>query len=111
MTGQKIDDTRINALLDSGKSVLVSIDADWCLTCRYNEAVVLDNPLIKELLMRRNVEVITLDWTRDNPEILSFMSRYGRKGVPFYVLFTPRVRGGIVLPELLSPSKLRSVVI
>ena len=35
----------------------------------------------------------------DTPE---FMKKYGRSGVPFYVLFSPKLANGMVLPEILT---------
>ncbi len=102
-----IDEAKIKALLDEGKSVLLSIDAPWCLSCYYNKYVVLKNPVLQNLFSERNVVVIQVDWSEGNGEVLDFMSRYGRKSVPFYVLFTPAARGGVVLPKILSSTDLR----
>ena len=31
---------QINAYVRQGKTVIVAVDADWCLTCRYNDVMV-----------------------------------------------------------------------
>lgn len=103
-----LNEEKIQSYLNQGKKVLLVIDAKWCLTCHYNDFTVFENPLIEETLKNRDVVLMRVDWTRNNQKILDFMSRYGRNGVPFSVLFTPDIRGGVVLPEILTPVKLRS---
>jgi thiol:disulfide interchange protein len=43
------------------------------------------------------------DWTNANPEITAALKKFGRVGVPFYVLY-PRGKADepIILPELLT---------
>lgn len=85
-----------------GKNILVDMTADWCLTCKVNERLVLDQPEVQELFKRYEIVLIKGDWTNRNPEITRFLNRYQRVGVPFYVLYSSRHPDGLVLPEVLS---------
>ena len=54
--------------------------------------------------------MIDVDWTHYNPEVLNFMERYGRRGLPFYIVFSPRIPDGIVLPEIISDRDFRELI-
>ncbi len=97
--------------LAEGKSVLLEIKADWCLTCQYNGAVVLTDSTLENWKKLYNLELMTVDWTDYNRDVLDFMEKYGRKGLPFYVLFTPILRDGIVLPEMFSADDVTAMLI
>ena len=101
-----IDYDLIEQKLAQGRNVLLEIKADWCLTCSYNDTFVLHKYNLRTWKNVHNLDVITVDWTNYNKDVLEFMEKYGRKGLPFYLLFTPKMRNGIVLPELFSPDDL-----
>ena len=107
----QIDKERISQLLAEGKNVLLEIKADWCLTCQYNQVTLLTNLNLENWKNNYNLEVISVDWTNYNKEVLDFMEQYGRKGLPFYILFTPLMRDGVVLPEIFSPDELTAMLI
>lgn len=97
-----IDYDIISSKVRAGKNVIVAVGADWCLTCKYNEAVVFNNAIVENMLKNSNTELIEVDWTSYNKEVLEFMKKFGRQGLPFYVVFSPMVPDGMVLPEVLS---------
>ena len=99
---QRINTTEINNYLREGKTLIVAIEADWCLTCSYNNFLVFKNPAIKNALKKHDVKIINVDWTNYDREVLQFLERFGRKGLPFYILFSPKFPEGFVLPELLD---------
>ena len=97
----------IKEKLAQGRSVLLEIGADWCLTCHYNDAVVLTPKNLaywKEVL---HLDFMRVDWTDYNKQTLDFMARFGRKGLPFYILYTPFIREGMVLPEIFDAEYIR----
>ncbi|MBR3502264.1 MAG: thioredoxin family protein, partial [Alphaproteobacteria bacterium] len=106
-----VDKALISEKISAGKSVLLEIKADWCLTCQYNQAMVLTNLNLENWRNNYNMEVMTVDWTDYNREVLDFMEKYGRKGLPFYILFTPVMRDGIVLPELFTADDITSMLV
>ena len=101
---------KISARIKEGKTVIVAVGADWCLTCKYNDATVFDNAIIENFLKNNNVELIEVDWTSYNKEVLSFMKKFGRQGLPFYVAFSPMVPDGMVLPEILTERNLSKIL-
>ncbi|MCX7024754.1 MAG: protein-disulfide reductase DsbD family protein [Spirochaetes bacterium] len=80
----------------------VDFTADWCLTCRANEAAVLDQGRIAEEFERRGVRTLRADWTRQDPVIARVLAGYGRRSVPFYVLYAPGAANPKILPEILT---------
>ena len=56
------------------------------------------------------LDFIQVDWTNYNKEVLDFMEKYGRKGLPFYILYTPLMRDGMVLPEVLSGTDFENIL-
>ena len=100
----------IKNYLNQGKTVLVSVEADWCLTCKFNDITVLNTAAIKETFRAHGVKVIEIDWTNYNAEVLKFMEEFGRKGLPFYILFSPKIPNGMVLPEILNYQDLMEII-
>ncbi|MFN8911929.1 MAG: thioredoxin family protein, partial [Alphaproteobacteria bacterium] len=103
----------ISDSLDAGKVVLVNITADWCLTCKYNEHMVLLSKDVLNFIHENDVVYINVDYTHQDERILNFIKQHDRYGIPFTIVFGPKARKGKVLPELLVSStlieKLKSV--
>lgn len=105
-----IDDEHIRQKLNRGQSVLVKVGANWCLSCKYNDFAAFEDPQVQQLLEQHNIAVIEVDWSDYNQEVLDFMQKFGRSGLPFYIIFTPQIPGGMVLPEILNEQDLRSLL-
>jgi thiol:disulfide interchange protein/DsbC/DsbD-like thiol-disulfide interchange protein len=92
---------RLAALEDQGKPIFVDLTAAWCITCLVNERVALDSEAVRQAFAERGVVALKGDWTNQNPEITEFLQRFGRSGVPLYLLY----RGNsepVVLPQILT---------
>lgn len=103
---QMISMQEIERILYRKGSVLVKIGANWCLTCHYNDVSSFGSNRFNDLLRKKNITLIEIDWSNYQPEVLKFMQQFGRSGLPFYVFFSPQVPGGMVLPEVLSEYEL-----
>lgn len=99
---QAYSDERLAQLLAEKRTVFVNLTADWCLTCKVNEHVVLSTNAVRQAFKQKNVAVLVGDWTRSDPAITRVLERFGRSGVPLYLMF---VNGGEprVLPQILTP--------
>ena len=83
--------------------MLLDFTAEWCLTCKVNEKTVLTSKEVVDKLRAMNVLAVRADWTNRNPEITKLLSKFGRSGVPLYVIFPPgRSSNPIVLPEVIT---------
>jgi DsbC/DsbD-like thiol-disulfide interchange protein len=100
---------KVAALQAAGKPVFIDFTAAWCVTCQVNERVVLARDDVREAFRSRGVTLVRADWTRRDPEIARALADIGRSGVPAYVLYRPG-RAPIVLPELLTPERVREAL-
>ncbi|MBM4336283.1 MAG: hypothetical protein FJ108_10275 [Deltaproteobacteria bacterium] len=93
--------------LRDGRPVFVEFTADWCLTCKANERLVLASERVKAALARRRFAVLKADWTRRDEAIRLELARFGRAGVPLYVLWFPSAPDSPrELPELITVDSL-----
>jgi thiol:disulfide interchange protein/DsbC/DsbD-like thiol-disulfide interchange protein len=93
---------RLQAELDQGHSVFVDFTAAWCLTCKFNEANVLESTEVREAFQRHAIVKLKADWTNGDPVITKLLQKFGRPGVPLYVLYPGKNEEPIVFPEVLT---------
>ncbi len=92
----------IKSLVENGKIVFVDVTADWCLTCKVNKLLVLDNSEIKEAFLKNGVVAMRANWTNHDENISRYLMEYERAGIPFNIIYGPGAPDGIILSELLS---------
>jgi thiol:disulfide interchange protein len=95
---------RLQTELDQGRTVFVDFTAAWCLTCKFNEANVLEAQDVREAFQRHGIVKLKADWTNGDPVITKLLQQFGRPGVPLYVLYPAKNEEPIVFPELLTKS-------
>jgi thiol:disulfide interchange protein DsbD len=88
--------------LKQGHAVFLDFTAAWCITCKYNEATVLETAAVRDALQRHGVTKIKGDWTNADPAITKILKQFGRPGVPMYVLYPGNHAEPILFPELLT---------
>lgn len=96
------DEAAIPGLVAEGKTVFVDVTADWCLTCKANRTLVLDQPPVSTALRGAGTVPMVADWTRPDPAISAYLAKFGRYGIPLNVVYGPKAPRGIPLPELCS---------
>lgn len=93
---------RLAEALAGGQPVFVDFTAAWCVSCQANKRLVLERDAIVAAMAQRGVVRLRADWTNRDPAISEELARYGRNGVPLYLLFTPGQAAPRILPELLT---------
>ncbi len=94
---------KLNQLLSENKTVLLDFTADWCQTCQVNEKTVLSNSAVQAKIKALGVVSMRADWTKQDPDITKLLSKFGRAGVPLYVIFPAgKAQSPIVLPEIIT---------
>ncbi|WP_149195733.1 protein-disulfide reductase DsbD family protein [Luteimonas suaedae] len=93
---------RLAELRAANRPVLVNMTAAWCITCLANERVALSTDTVREALAAHDVAYLKGDWTRNDEAITRYLQRYGRNGVPLYVLYPAGGGAPRVLPQLLT---------
>jgi thiol:disulfide interchange protein len=99
---ERFSASRLAALRAEGRPVFVNMTAAWCVTCLVNERVALAPEAVREEFASHHVAYLKGDWTRQDPEITSFLRQHGRDGVPLYVFFRPGAAEPDVLPQILT---------
>ena len=85
------------------RTVFIDATADWCLTCKANEAAVLNRDDFRRAMDSLNVALVKADWTRETPEVNALLQSMGKSGVPAYAIYPEGdASKQIVLPELLT---------
>jgi thiol:disulfide interchange protein DsbD len=95
---------RVQKLQHDNRAVLVNFTAAWCITCKVNEQVALNTDAVRQTLKDKNIAYLTGDWTRRDPAITEELQRYGRSGVPLYLLYPAGQGAPQVLPQVLTES-------
>jgi len=95
----------VAADLQKRRPVFVYFTADWCLTCKVNEAAAIDRSEVREAFRQSNVDVLAGDWTNGDPAITRFLESRGRAGVPLYLWYAPG-KPPEELPQVLTPAML-----
>ncbi|MEK9671870.1 MAG: protein-disulfide reductase DsbD domain-containing protein [Rhodospirillaceae bacterium] len=96
------NETKLRELVAQGRTVLVDVTADWCITCEVNKRLVLNQGAVAEAIEAGAVIAMVADWTRPDPLIAAYLARFGRYGIPFNAVYGPAAEQGIPLPELLT---------
>jgi thiol:disulfide interchange protein len=87
----------------SGKPVFIDFTADWCFTCKVTEQTVFESEEVQEKIKALGVVPVKADWTNRNDEITQLLKKFGRSGVPLYVVFPAgKLDEPIVLPEVIT---------
>lgn len=103
------DEARLAGLRAAGKPVFLYFTADWCITCKANEAAAIDRAETRAAFEKGGVTVMVGDWTNADPAIGRFLEAQGRSGVPLYLFYAPG-KDALVLPQLLTPATLTELV-
>jgi len=102
--------SKLGPLVHDGRVVFVDVTAQWCLTCKLNERLVLDNAAIRKQLAAPGVVAMRADWTRPDPAIADYLKRFGRYGIPFNAVYGPGAPAGLALPEILTTDEVRAAL-
>ncbi len=93
---------RVANLQAEGRPVFVDFTAAWCVTCKVNEGLVLNTRKTKALLERTDTAFLVADWTNKDDVIAAELKRFGRAGVPLYLVYTPDSADPEILPQILT---------
>jgi thiol:disulfide interchange protein len=94
---------RLAELQGEGRPVFVNYTAAWCVSCQVNDKVALSTHAVADAFARHKVAYLKADWTKRDPTIAADLARYGRAGVPLYLLYGTGGGEAAILPSILTP--------
>jgi len=109
LLGEPFSETALATLRREGKPVFLYFTADWCLTCKVNEANAIDTQATRDAFKANGVAVMVGDWTNADPAISRFLEANGRSGVPLYLYYAPGAAAPEVLPQVLTTGMLTTL--
>jgi len=87
----------------NGYTVFVDYTADWCASCKANLKSSIDREETIKVMKELNVIPYEADYTLKRPEITADLKKFGRAGVPMYLIYKPGdTDHPEVLPEFLT---------
>jgi thiol:disulfide interchange protein len=98
-------EARVASNVQARRPMFVYFTADWCLTCKVNEAAAIDRSEVRAAFRKAGVTVLAGDWTNGDPAITRFLDSRGRAGVPLYLWYAPG-KPPEELPQVLTPAML-----
>jgi len=90
----------------TGKPVFVYFTADWCLSCKANEAGAINREAVQNAFDKAGVVTLVGDWTNGDPVITRTLAEHGRNSVPLYLWYAPNATKPEILPQILTPGML-----
>ena len=75
-------------LNDKKENIFIDFTADWCLTCKFNEKVLLNSKRFKNFAKQNNVHLFVADLTENNEVYHQALSSFGRDSIPLYVYYS-----------------------
>jgi len=104
--GDAFSEARLASLRRQGRPVFAYFTADWCLSCKVNEASSIDTAGTRAAFAKNKVAVLVGDWTDGDPALGRFIQAHNRAGVPLYLYYAPGAAEPRVLPQVLTPGML-----
>ena len=78
---------QVEFLANAGEKVFIDFTAKWCLTCQFNDKVLLQSDNFKSFVQKNNVHLFKADLTENNEIYNAALSTYGRDGIPVYIYY------------------------
>ncbi|GAA0667665.1 protein-disulfide reductase DsbD domain-containing protein [Sphingomonas insulae] len=107
--GDTFSEARLATLRAEGRPVFAYFTADWCLSCKVNEASSIDTAATHAAFAKNKVAVLVGDWTDGDPALGRFIQAHNRAGVPLYLYYAPGATEPRVLPQVLTPGMLAAL--
>ncbi|MEO8196262.1 MAG: thioredoxin family protein [Thermoanaerobaculia bacterium] len=106
---QTFERAEAERLAAAGRLVFLDVTADWCVTCKVNERIVLNAAEVVAAFKTYDVVPMKADWTNRDDGIARFLAEHGRYGIPFYMLYRPG-REPHLYGELLNAAEVARVI-
>ena len=94
---------QLDSALKTGRTVFVDFTAEWCVSCKVNERVVLDSEPVRKAMQDGNVMLVKADYTVASDDISRLLRQFNAASVPLYVIYPAgKPETPLVLPTILT---------
>jgi len=100
--GEAYSPQRLADLRAQGRVVLVDYTAAWCVSCQVNDRLALSTPRVTGAFKASGAVLLKADWTRRDATISADLARFGRAGVPLYLVYPADGGAPAILPSILT---------
>ena len=107
---EKFEPELIEKLRLENKPIFIDFTAKWCMTCKVNENAVLYTDDIQQEFADKSVVLVKADYTNKDKLIGEWLQKFGKAGVPTYVLYIPGKENPLVLPEIITKEIVRNAL-
>lgn len=84
---QPFSEALLEELIAKRQTVLIDFTANWCLTCKRNEAFALNTAETRALVDKLGVATLYADFTQESPEVRKWLDKFQSISVPLTVIF------------------------
>ena len=99
----------VSNALSENRTVFIDFTAEWCVTCKANENLVIETSEVSTAFKKNNVLPLIADWTTGSEKITKALNKYQGNAVPHYVVIN--ASGDFkVLPTVLTKQLLIDAV-
>ena len=77
----------VDTELKSGRTVLIDFTASWCVTCKTNKRLALNQAETLGIVKEHNVVTLKADWSNGSPEVSRWLHSFNSESIPFLVIF------------------------
>ena len=109
LPAEVFSEAKLANLRAANTPVFAYFTADWCITCKANEAAAIQREATADAFKKAGVVVLEGNWTRRDAEISRYLEAQGRSGVPLYVWYAPG-KPPVILPQVLTVGTLTGLV-
>jgi len=108
VTWHNFDTLDVEQRAAQGDLVFIDFTADWCTTCKVNEATAIHTEATRDLFEKLGVVAVKGDFTTHSDKIAAWLERFEEPSVPLYVVIPAgRPAEAFKLATLLSQSDVR----
>jgi len=107
---QVFDESILQNLISENKIIIVDVTADWCLTCKFNKILVLNDDEIVNKLKSGEIIGLRADITQPDSDVMKFLAKHNRYAIPFNAVYGPKAKNGILASEFLNKKQLLDLI-
>ena len=103
---QEYDESKLDALVSNGKTVMIDFTANWCQNCKLNLRVALETKKVKELLESDGIVPMVADMTNYPPNIRAKLNELNSLSIPILAIYSASAPDNpIVLRDILTETQ------